>query len=84
MKFNSIREMETNLKNVTSLKSLQEDITFATQGQFITVSFIGIGSSAAGQEISYLGKETADSLRINYTGNDNNITVTSVKLTTRV
>ena len=81
MKFNSIREMETNLKNVTSLKSLQEDITFATQGQFITVSFIGISSSAAGQEISYLGKETADSLRINYTGNDNNITVTSVKLT---
>lgn len=81
MKFNTVREMETELKKVTSLRKLQEDITFASQGKFITLEYIGTGASAKGKEVSYIGGQTADSLRIAFDGNGDTITVTEVKTT---
>lgn len=80
MKFNTTKEMELELRKITSLNLLKNDITVISQGNTIIFKFIGIGSSAISKEASYLSNETADSLRIVFTG-DQNIIISDVKLT---
>lgn len=81
MKFKTVKEMEAELKNITSLKSLEEDITFNSQGETITVKYVGTGSSSESKEIAYLGDETPDTVRVDYNGDGDSITVTNVKIT---
>lgn len=80
MKFKTVREMEEQLKKVTSLKELQQDITFVSQGQTITVRYLGQGPSGGVQTVAYLGDETSDMLKVSFNGEGNNISVTEVKI----
>lgn len=82
MKFKSVKEMEMELVKVTSLKALKEDIIFISQGNTIILKPIGTGVCGGETEIAYLSNETADKLKITYTGSSGDaITVSKIKLT---
>ena len=81
MKFTSVKEMEAALLKVTSLRVLKDDIIFNSQGSTITLKVIGLGSIGGATEIAYLSNETADKLKIVYSGSGDAITVSKVKLT---
>lgn len=83
MKFTSVKEMEASLLKVTSLKQLQEDITFKSLGKEITVKLLGVGSSAGQKEIAYLAHEGSDQMKVKFTGDGDAITVSEVKITLR-
>jgi hypothetical protein len=83
MKFKSTRELETELRKVTSLKTLQEDITLISLGETIVVKPLGVGMSGGQKEIAYLGENNATSLKVTFTGEGDAVTVTEVKLTKR-
>lgn len=80
MQFNTIKEMEDELKKITSFKKLKDDITFMSQGQSITLKFIGIGSFSDTKELSYLSNETTDRLKITISGDNENISVLTTKI----
>ncbi len=80
MQFNTIKEMEDELKKITSFSKLKEDITFKSQGQIITLKFIGMGTFTDKKELSYLSNETADRLKISITGENDDIIVTATKI----
>lgn len=93
MKFNTIKEMKDKLAAVTNVKDLHEDMTFLSQGQSITVRYIGDGSVAyrgvdgqIGGNMSavYVGDDTSSSARVEYTGSGRNITVTYVSVNKQV
>jgi hypothetical protein len=81
MKFNSVKEMEAGLLKVTSLKTLKEEIIFASQGNTIVLKPIGLGTSAGETEAAFLSNETSDKLKIVFSGSGDTISVTRVKLT---
>jgi hypothetical protein len=78
MKFNTVKEMETELKKATSLKALQENITFVTQGNLVEVEYLGTGKNALTQDVVYLSREDVHSVRITFEGEGDAITVTNV------
>lgn len=80
MQFNTIKEMEDELKKITSFKKLKDDITFMSQGQSITLKFIGMGSFSDTKELSYLSNETTDRLKITISGDNENISVLATKV----
>ena len=81
MEFTNVKQMEAELKKVTSLDELKEDITFTTQGEIITVKFMGDGSSSVSKEVFYMAEDDVDTVRVEFSGDGNNITVTNVKAT---
>jgi hypothetical protein len=81
MKFNTIKEMKVGLMKITSLKDLQEDINYSSQGRFITAKYLNTGKSALNKEVVYMSDETIDSVRIEFEGDNNNITVSKVAVT---
>ena len=80
MKFNSVKEMEAGLMKVTSLEQLKEDMTFTSLGNVITVKVLGVGSSMGQQEVAYGGYETADQMKVQFSGTGDAITVSKVKV----
>ena len=83
LNFNTIKEVEDKLKTVTDIKVLHGDITFKSQGEIHTCKFIGSGSAAGSKELVWLADIGASQVRIVYTGENHNITVTEVKVTKR-
>ncbi len=75
--------METALLKVTSLKQLKEDITFKSLGREITVKVLGVGASLGQQEIAYLADNSADLMKVKFSGEGDAITVSEVKVTLR-
>lgn len=83
MKFTSVKEMESALLKVTSLKQLKEDITFKSLGKEITVKLLGVGASGGEKEVAYLAHEGSDQMKVKFTGEGDTITVSEVKVTLR-
>ena len=83
MKFTSVKEMEAALLKVTSLKQLQEDITFKSLGREITVKMLGVGASGGEKEVAYLAHDGADQMKVKFSGAGDAITVSEVKVTLR-
>lgn len=84
MKFKTIKEMKEELAKVTNLKDLHQDMTFLSQGQSITVRYIGEGSALGVKSVAYVSDETASSARVEFTGSGRNINVTNVLVNKKV
>lgn len=80
MKFSTIKEMDTKLKEITDKSLLEEDITVMSQGVEIFLQYIGEGSNTDGKAISYMGTTTADNMRVKFTETPTGIEVYEVKV----
>lgn len=82
MRFSTIKEMESKLKEITNKSELQEEIRVMSQGTELVFSFLGEGSTTAeGKEIAYMCNDTADGLRIKFTETPNGISIHTIKVT---
>lgn len=80
MKFRTIKEMESELKKVTNLKDLKQDITFLSQGETELARYISEGNAMGQRETIYISDETSANMRVEFSGDGDNITVTTVKV----
>lgn len=80
MEFSSIKEMEVKLRQITNLNDLTNDITFRSQGESYTCKLIGVGSTMGEKSVRWLGNDSASSIGVVFTGQDENIVVTDIKV----
>jgi len=80
MRFETIKKMEAEIKNVTTRDELHTDIKVMSQGVEIFMEFITEGKRDGAFEAIYMGTETADSYRIRFeeVGNDIKVIETSL------
>jgi len=81
MKFSTVKEMEETLKKIKSKKELSQDISFRSQGEEIFLEFIGEGTRQNLKDMIWIGRETADNLRISFDDNgDDSINILEYSL----
>jgi hypothetical protein len=82
MKFNSVKELENFLRNVTSTKDIQQDISYKNvSGVPVTVKFIGAGTVSGVNNMVWMSNVDVNVVQIEYTGDNNSIVVSKVKVT---
>lgn len=93
MNFKTIKEMKEKLSQVTDVNDLHQNMSVYSQGQLITLRYIGDGSVAfrgidgeadGNMSSVYVSDETASSARVEYTGRGNSINVTYVTVNKQV
>jgi len=81
MNFSSVKEMEATIASYTNVEQLEGDISFMSQGVRIFLENLGTSTNMGANEAIYMGRETADSLRVRFEGSGNSIKVIEIKLT---
>ena len=83
MKFNGVKAVEAFLRKLTSVKDMKQDISYTNiAGLPVTVKFLAIGQHSGGaKNMVWMAEEDVDTVQLDYTGDDDNITVTKIKIT---
>ena len=80
MKFETVRKMEEEIKAFTSLDQLDDQIIVTSQGTKLVLEKVADGKTMGVDNTFYMCNETADSFRVIYEKNGNDIKVTETKL----
>jgi len=80
MRFETIKKMEVEIKNVTTRDELHTDIKVMSQGVEILMEYITEGNRSGAIEAIYMGATTADSYRVRFEEVGNIIKVVETSL----